>query len=149
MRQRLAEIEGRHLPPKVTPMAQLRDQVALTAARVDSVAPDTFGAPPKPASRCRPIVNLRISSLPFPVCETPEQQEIVRRIETAFAWLDRVAAEHTNASRLLPRLDQAILAKAFRGELVPHDPNDKPVEISADTTAESPSRRGHLRQASN
>jgi hypothetical protein len=43
--QRLAEIEGRHLPPKVTPMAQLRDQVALTAARVDSVAPGTFGAP--------------------------------------------------------------------------------------------------------
>ena len=47
VRQRLAEIEGRHLPPKVTPMAQLRDQVALTAARVDSVAPNTFGAPPE------------------------------------------------------------------------------------------------------
>jgi type I restriction enzyme S subunit len=47
-----------------------------------------------------------------------EQHEIVRRIETAFGWLDRVATEHANASRLLPKLDQAVLAKAFRGELV-------------------------------
>ena len=57
--------------------------------------------------------------------ELAEQREIVRRIETAFAWLDRVAAEHANASRLLPKLDQAILAKAFRGELLTQDPNDE------------------------
>jgi hypothetical protein len=50
-----------------------------------------------------------------------EQHEIIQHIETAFAWLNRVAAEHGNASRLLPKLDQAILAKAFRGELVPQD----------------------------
>ena len=63
------------------------------------------------------------------------------RIETAFAWLDRVEAEHANASRLLPRLDQAILAKAFRGELVPQDPGDVPVEICVATPIEIPSRR--------
>jgi hypothetical protein len=40
----------------------------------------------------------------------------IHRIETAFAWLDSVAAEHANASRLLPKLDQAILAKAFRAD---------------------------------
>jgi|HubBroStandDraft_6_1064221.scaffolds.fasta_scaffold478747_2 hypothetical protein len=40
---------------------------------------------------------------------------------TIFAWIDRIVDEHDNASRLLPRLDQAILAKAFRGELVPQD----------------------------
>lgn len=60
--------------------------------------------------------KLAAFQLPLPTVE--EQQEIVRRIETAFAWLDRVTAEHANASRLLPKLDQAILAKAFRGELV-------------------------------
>jgi type I restriction enzyme, S subunit len=63
-----------------------------------------------------------VSSLPFPVCHLSEQHEIVRRIETAFAWLDRIIAEHGNASRLLPRLDQTILARAFRGELVRKTP---------------------------
>jgi type I restriction enzyme S subunit len=61
------------------------------------------------------------------ICLAPkiEQVEIVRRIKTAFAWIDRIVAEHGNASRLLPKLDQAILAKAFRGELVrpDHQPN--------------------------
>lgn len=60
------------------------------------------------------------------ICLAPkiEQAEIVRRIDVAFAWIDRITAEHANASRLLPKLNQAILAKAFRGELVPQDPND-------------------------
>jgi len=79
----------------------------------------------------------KVSSLPFPVCSSSEQQEIVRRIETAFVWLDRITAEHSSASRLLPRLDQAILANAFRGELVPQDPNDKPLELSATPAAEA------------
>ena len=90
----------------------------------------------------------KVSSLPFPICGRPEQQEIVRRIETAFAWLDRVAVEQRNASRLLPRLDQAILAKAFRGELVPQNPNDEPVEIHA-TAIHSPTRRERRKPASN
>ena len=55
-----------------------------------------------------------------------EQAEIVRRIESAFGWLDRMAADHAAAARLLPKLDAAILAKAFLGELVPQDPNDEP-----------------------
>jgi hypothetical protein len=63
-----------------------------------------------------PLSGLRTFTVPYPAYE--EQQEIVRRIETAFAWLDRVAVEHANASRLLPKLDQAILAKAFCGELL-------------------------------
>jgi type I restriction enzyme S subunit len=55
-----------------------------------------------------------------------EQQEIVIRTKTAFAWLDKIAAEHARASHLVPKLDQSILAKAFRGELVPQDPKDEP-----------------------
>jgi type I restriction enzyme S subunit len=62
-----------------------------------------------------------MSEMPVPWAPTAEQEEIVRKIEMVFAWLDRVAAEHANASRLLPKLDQAILAKAFRGELVLSD----------------------------
>jgi type I restriction enzyme S subunit len=55
-----------------------------------------------------------------------EQAEIVRRIESAFGWLDRMAIDHAAAARLLPQLDAAILTKAFRGELLLQDPNDEP-----------------------
>lgn len=55
-----------------------------------------------------------------------EQEEIVGRIDAAFEWLDAVVAEHARAATLLPKLEQAILAKAFRGELVPQDPADEP-----------------------
>lgn len=58
-----------------------------------------------------------------------EQAEIVRRIDHAFAWLDKIATEHARAEHLLPKLDQAILAKAFRGELVPQDPSDEPASV--------------------
>lgn len=50
-------------------------------------------------------------------------------IDHATAWLDKIATEHARAELLLPKLDQAILAKAFRGELVPQDPNDEPASV--------------------
>jgi type I restriction enzyme S subunit len=74
-----------------------------------------------------PIINKgRFEQLPLRLPSTDEQREIVRRIESAFAWLDRVAGGHANASRLLPNLDQAILANAFRGELVLPDGQSDP-----------------------
>ena len=36
-----------------------------------------------------------------------------------------MAADAASASKLLDRLDQALLAKAFLGELVPQDPDDE------------------------
>jgi len=43
-----------------------------------------------------------------------------------FTWIDRLAKEATDARKLIDRHDQAVLAKAFRGELVPQDPNHEP-----------------------
>jgi len=45
------------------------------------------------------------------------------------AWIDRLASEGTSARKLIDRLDQAVLAKAFRGELVPQDPADEPASV--------------------
>lgn len=72
-------------------------------------------------------INLEtLSALYIPTPPIDEQHEVVSRIEAAFAWLDKVAAEHGRAVHLLPKLEQAILTKAFRGDLVPQDPNDEP-----------------------
>jgi type I restriction enzyme S subunit len=55
-----------------------------------------------------------------------EQAEIVRRVETLFAFADRLEARLQAAQNAADRLTPALLAKAFRGELVPQDPNDEP-----------------------
>jgi type I restriction enzyme S subunit len=70
-----------------------------------------------------------LGTLKIPLFNHSEQAEIVRRIESAFGWLDRIAADHAAAARLLPKLEAAILAKAFRGDLVPQDPNDEPASV--------------------
>jgi type I restriction enzyme S subunit len=74
------------------------------------------------------VNGTKLGRLGVPYMPEAEQAEIVRRIEAAFAKIDRIAAEAASARALLDRLDQAILAKAFRGELVPQDPNDEPAE---------------------
>ncbi|MEB3294731.1 MAG: restriction endonuclease subunit S [Synechococcales bacterium] len=66
------------------------------------------------------------------VLEVPcleEQKEIVQRIEKLFKAIDLIEQEHQQASKLLDRLEQATLSKAFRGELVPQDPNDEPAAV--------------------
>jgi type I restriction enzyme, S subunit len=58
-----------------------------------------------------------------------ERQEIVRLVENAFTWIDKITKEADGASRLIERLDQSILAKAFKGKLVPQDPNDEAASV--------------------
>jgi type I restriction enzyme S subunit len=58
-----------------------------------------------------------------------EQKEIVERIQTAFKAIDTIQAELTQAEALRKRLEQATLAKAFKGELVPQNPNDEPASV--------------------
>jgi type I restriction enzyme, S subunit len=45
------------------------------------------------------------------------QHEIIRRIEAAFKRVDRFFTGAVRADVILDRLDHAVLAKAFRGEL--------------------------------
>lgn len=55
-----------------------------------------------------------------------EQTEIVRRVQRLFAFTDRLEARLASATAAVERLTPSLLAKAFRGELVPQDPNDEP-----------------------
>ena len=86
--------------------------------------------------------------MPIPVPPVEEQTEIVRRVEILFAYADRLEARLQTARTAAERLTPALLAKAFRGELVPQDPNDEPApELlrrlrEARAAAPTPSRRG-------
>ena len=71
-------------------------------------------------------------SLVAQVLEIPaveEQTEIVRRVEALFACADRLEARYTAARAQVEKLTPATLSKAFRGELVPQDPNDEPASV--------------------
>ncbi|HIF9358911.1 TPA: restriction endonuclease subunit S [Photobacterium damselae] len=57
-----------------------------------------------------------------------EQKEIVRLVEQYFTFADTVEAQVKKAQTRVDNLTQSILAKAFRGELVPQDPNDEPAD---------------------
>ena len=58
-----------------------------------------------------------------------EQQEIVRRVNEMFALADQIEARYAKSKAYVDKISQSILAKAFRGELVPQDTNDEPAHI--------------------
>jgi type I restriction enzyme S subunit len=55
-----------------------------------------------------------------------EQLAIVQQIEKLFAMADRIEARYTTLRTHAQRLAPQVLAKAFRGELVPQDLSDEP-----------------------
>jgi type I restriction enzyme S subunit len=72
----------------------------------------------------------------FPV-ELPslnEQREIARRVGELFAFADSLKRRYEAAAARFEKLTPSILAKAFRGELVPQDPNDEPANVLLDQT---------------
>lgn len=77
----------------------------------------------------QPALNKsRVQAMVMPIAPLVEQVEMVATLEAAFAaWTD-ARASRDETSAVLDQLDQSILAKAFRGELVPQDPNDEPAE---------------------
>jgi type I restriction enzyme S subunit len=72
------------------------------------------------------INSKELAALEINLPSTVEQTEIVRRVESLFALADTVEKQYLAAKQRLDRLSQSLLAKAFRGELVPQDPNDEP-----------------------
>ena len=74
----------------------------------------------------------RIKELPVPYPPFEEQTEIIRRVEQLFAFADQLEAKVASAKSRIDHLTQSILAKAFRGELVPQDPNDEPASVLLD-----------------
>ena len=78
----------------------------------------------------QPNIKLEVLN-PYPLALPPldEQYEIVRRVEALFAYADRLEARHRDAYAQIEQLIPILLDKAFRGELVPQDPNDEPASV--------------------
>ena len=100
----------------------------------------------------------RFGEVEFPLPSPDEQAEIVRRAQELFTLADQLEAKLSTARRIVDRLTPALLAKAFRGELVPQDPSEEPASElleriraarQAEATAGKPSRRGRRKAASN
>jgi type I restriction enzyme, S subunit len=80
-----------------------------------------------------PKINQKI------VMETPiflpslkEQLEIMKKIKQMFDGIELLQNICMESKEELNQLDRSILAKAFRGELVPQDPNDEPAGVLLD-----------------
>ncbi len=70
-----------------------------------------------------------VGNYPIPLPPLTEQEEVVRRVEAFFALANQIEARFVKAKARVDQLTQSLLAKAFRGELVPQDPNDEPVLV--------------------
>lgn len=78
----------------------------------------------KPGLNLNNIRDIDISLPPL-----SEQHEIVRRVEALFKKADEIEARYKKAKAFVDKLTQSILAKAFRGELVPQEPDDEPASV--------------------
>jgi type I restriction enzyme S subunit len=99
------------------------------------------------------IYQRSIYAAPFPLPTLEVQRETVRMVRASMQWITTIAREQIGAFKLLDHLDQGLVAKAFRGELVPQDPNDEPAEkllerLRAEraTGSKASGRRGRRRQ---
>lgn len=75
----------------------------------------------------QPNLNLsKVKEFEIPLPMLDVQTKIVRRVEAFLTLADRIEARATVARNQAQRLSPLVLAKAFRGELVPQDPGDEP-----------------------
>ena len=67
-----------------------------------------------------------VRQITVPIAPAAEQEEIIESLKMALAMYRSLKREISELTGELDQLDQSILAKAFRGELVPQDPSDEP-----------------------
>lgn len=70
---------------------------------------------------------IKATAVPLPPLD--EQAEIIRVVDRCMSIVDAVEKQYIDNIDLINHLNESILVKAFRGELVPQDPNDEPASV--------------------
>ena len=91
----------------------------------------------------------KLGKFEVPFCSLEEQQEIVHRVEALFKIADQIEERYNKARTYVDKLTQSILAKAFRGELVPQDTDDEPAsELLKRIKEEQAKKEGKIKTGS-
>lgn len=78
----------------------------------------------------RKFLNKKIlCSIAIPKPPIDEQRRIVAKIDSLFLTITNIERAFEKTKSQTNLIDKTILAKAFRGELVPQDPNDEPASV--------------------
>ena len=78
----------------------------------------------------RPRINLKfLKSLPIRIPPIETQKRIVQVVHQMFGYASIIEQRTVDAQLRIERLTKSILAKAFRGELVPQNPDDEPASV--------------------
>lgn len=67
-----------------------------------------------------------LEGVAFPLPSIERQATVVQRVQALMNLASEIERRHVASARQVRRLTPLTLAKAFRGELVPQDPNDEP-----------------------
>jgi type I restriction enzyme S subunit len=124
----------------------LPEYVEMAAA--SSIAREQLADHIKTAAGQHGISGSDLKTLRLPMPHVAEQRSIAARVASHRLAVEAAEREATRALALLDRLEQGILTRAFRGELVEQDPNAESAEAllsRSQSAATSTGRRGRSR----
>lgn len=125
----LVDTEGsftfqRHIAVLKPDLTRVASKYLLYSLSTENIKEQALAVATGTAQLTIPLNGLRSFKVDLP--PKKEQEEIVRFIEILFAFADRLEARYIVARVQVENMTPALLAKAFRGELGPQDPNDEP-----------------------
>ena len=75
------------------------------------------------------VSGAKLLKYPFAYCSIEEQREIVSTVDSLLSLVEEMEDEITKQLDSATALRQAILRRAFSGQLVPQDPSDEPASV--------------------